>query len=36
MFLAEDRVMCLKICTQGYKLAYIPEAFALVDPPKNL
>jgi chitin synthase len=39
MFLAEDRILCLKIYCRDYKnytLQYIPEAYSLVDPVTNL
>ena len=39
MYLAEDRILCLKIFSRPYKkyyLAYLPDAYAEVDPVTNL
>lgn len=39
MYLAEDRILCLKIFARygkDYKLTYIPKAEALVDPVTHL
>jgi chitin synthase len=36
VYLAEDRILCMKIHQNGYKLQYIPDAFATVDPMKSL
>lgn len=36
VYLAEDRIMCLGIHTNGYNLAYLPDAFASVDSMKTL
>jgi len=39
MYLAEDRILCLKIYTKAgkkYKLRYIPTAHAIVDPVTTL
>lgn len=39
MYLAEDRILCLKIYTKPdkrYKLRYIPTAHAIVDPVTTL
>ena len=39
MYLAEDRILCLKIFSRPnkkYKLLYLPDAYAYVDPVTNL
>jgi chitin synthase len=39
MYLAEDRIMCLELLVKrncAYKLAYIPGAKAITDPPKDI
>lgn len=36
MYLAEDRTLCMGIHTNGYDLKYLPDAYAWVDPIKNL
>jgi len=39
MYLAEDRILCLKIYShpkRKYKLVYIPDAYAEVDSVTNL
>lgn len=36
IYLAEDRILCMGIFKKGYNLAYLPDAFANVDPIKTL
>lgn len=36
VYLAEDRTLCLGIFLNGYKLHYLPDSYAWVDPMKSL
>ncbi len=36
IYFAQDRILCIEIYKQGYKLSYIPNAFSLVDPIKSI
>ena len=36
VYLAEDRTLCVGIHQKGYKLAFLPDAHAHVDPVKTL
>jgi chitin synthase len=36
VFLAEDRILCMGIHKRGYQLAYLPDAYAWVDPVKTV
>lgn len=36
IYLAEDRILCMGLHQNGYKLAYLPDAYANVDSVKNI
>lgn len=36
VYFAEDRTLCLGIHQNGYTLDYLPDAYAWVDPIKNM
>lgn len=36
IFLAEDRILCMGIHKNGKDMAFIPDAYAWVDPIKNV
>lgn len=36
IFLAEDRILCMGIHTKGFDMAYLPDAYAEVDPIKTV
>jgi chitin synthase len=36
IYLAEDRILCMGIHKNGKKIHYLPDAYAEVDPMKNL
>ena len=36
VYLAEDRILCMGIHTRGYNMAFLPDAYAEVDPVKTV
>lgn len=36
IFLAEDRILCMGIHKKGFDMAYLPDAYAEVDPIKTV
>ncbi len=36
VYLAEDRILCMGIHKRGFEMAYLPDAYANVDPIKTV